>query len=283
MRLSRAPLLVLTLLAGAALACTLQEFLSTETPPSGEGTAAPPGLTQPAAGTPGEGQPTAPQGTEPPRRLDLPPTPTALVVTDPNDPRAALDLSHPDYFDYFDNPDTWFDYDNEQVTYRIEDGHLLGIDHQPGSPTIYWSYNAMQAGNVYAEVTATNGDCIEKDAVGFTIRLDPGATFAGYGLEVSCDGAWRFRLFRGTRADPLVDWTPSEAIHTGPFASNRLGIWANEGIFVIFINGVQVGDAADDHWTYTMGYFTLYVLASRTYDLSATFDDFAFWHIPRAR
>lgn len=278
---SRNSLLVLALLASAALACTLQEFLTTEAPPGAEGTAPPAGATGLAPSTQGEWQPVGPQGTEAPRRLDLPPTPTPIPITDPNDPRAALDLTRPDHFDYFDNPDYWFDYDNEQVTYRVEDGHLLGIDHQPGSPTIYWSFNSMQAGNVYAEVTATNGDCIERDAVGFTVRLDPEATFAGYGLEVSCDGAWRFRLFRGTRAEPLVDWTPSEAIHTGPSASNRLGIWANERIFVIFINGTQVGDATDDNWTHKMGYFTLYVLASRTYDLSATFDDFAFWHIRR--
>lgn len=278
---SRKLLLVLALLAFAALACTLQEFLSTESPPGAEGTPPPAGATGLAPRTQDEGQPVSPQGTEAPRRLDLPPTPTAIAITDPNDPRTGLDLSRPDHFDYFDNPDYWFEYNNEQVTYRVEDGHLVGIDHQPGSPTIYWSFNSMQAGNVYAEVTATNGDCIERDALGFTIRLDPEATFAGYGLEVSCDGAWRFRLFRGTRAEPLVDWTPSEAIHTGPFASNRLGIWANERIFVIFINGTQVGDAADENWTHKMGYFTLYVLASRTYDLSATFDDFAFWHIRR--
>jgi hypothetical protein len=29
-----------------------------------------------------------------------------------------------------------------------------------------------------------------------------------------------------------------------------------------------------------MGYFAVYVRASQTYDLTATFDDFAFWHIP---
>ncbi len=283
MRAVRKPLVVLTVLASAALACTLQEFLTTETPPGPADTALPPGVTSPLAITPGEWQPAGPEGTQAPRRIDLPPTPTPLTLTDPNDSRAILDLARPDHFDYFDNPDTWFDYSNDQVTYRIENGHLLGIDHKPGSPIIYWSFNSMQAGNTYAEVTASNGDCIEKDAVGFTIRLDPEATFAGYGLEVSCDGAWRFRLFRGTGAKALVDWTPSEVIHTGPFAVNRLGIWANERIFVIFINGTQVGDASDERYTYIMGYFTLYVLASRTYDLTATFDDFAFWHIPRQR
>lgn len=281
MKISR--LLPLAALAASALACTLQEFLTTEAPPADQGAAPPPGATQPAASTPGQPQPPGLQGTEPPRRLPPVPTPTPLTIIDPNDPRAALNLSRPDHIDYFDTPDNWFDYSNEQVTYHVEDGRLLGIDHQPGSPTIYWTFNSLQAGNVYAEVTATNGDCIERDAVGFTIRLDPEATFAGYGLEVSCDGAWRFRLFRGGGAEPLVDWTPSEVIHTGPYASNRLGIWANQGVFVIFINNTQVGDAADEQWTHKMGYFTLYVLASRTYDLHATFDDFAFWHIRRTQ
>lgn len=274
-------LLVLTLLPGAAQACNRQYFLRSEPTPGLDSTATPTGPTQPASTTPGEWQPTDPPRTEAPRRLELPPTPTPLTLTDPHDPRAILDLSSPDHFDYFDDPDAWFDYANPQATYRVEDGQLLAIDHQPGSPVIYWSFGSMQAGNTYAEVTATNGDCIEKDAVGFTIRLDPLATPTGYTLQVSCDGAWRFRLLRETRADTLVDWTPSAAIHTGPFAVNRLGIWANERTFLIFINGTRVGDAIDERYTYIMGYFTLYVLASRTYDLTATFDDFAFWHIRR--
>ncbi|MEW6569372.1 MAG: hypothetical protein AB1449_14655 [Chloroflexota bacterium] len=275
MKPARTPLLVLAALASAALACSLQEFLSTEPSPGLAGTEA---AASPAAAT----QPGGPaQATEGPRRLELPATPTAFTVVGPNDPRAILDLANPHYFDYFDDPQDWFDYDNPQATYRVEDGHLLGIDHQPVGGAIRWSFTSMQSGNTYAEVTATNGNCIEKDAVGFSIRLDPQITPSGYALEVSCDGAWRFRILYPDRIRDLVEWTPSEAIHAGAHASNRLGIWANQRVFVIFINGVQVGDTTDENYTYVMGYFTLYVQAAMTYDLRATFDDFAFWNIPR--
>lgn len=271
----RKPLLVLAALVAALLACTLKEFLSTEEAAPGAGT-------QPAVEAVAPTQPPAgAQPTEGPRRLEVLITPTAIQIVNQDDPRTILGTSAPFYYDYFDNPDTWYDYDDQQATYRVEDGHLLGIDHQPTGASIYWSYTSMQAGNTYAEVTVTNGDCIEKDAVGFAIRLDPARTPTGYSLEVSCDGAWRFRILYPTRIDDLVEWTPSEAIHTGASAVNRLGIWANQRIFVIFINNTMVGDTTDEDYTYVMGYFTLYVRASRTYDLSATFDDFAFWNIPR--
>ena len=77
----------------------------------------------------------------------------------------------------------------------------------------------------------------------------------------------------------LTLWSVSPTIETGPWASNRLGLWAYMDDFVFFINGVQVGELNDPQYPYTYGTFALYVRASRTYDLTAAFDDFAFWHI----
>jgi hypothetical protein len=216
-----------------------------------------------------------------PRRLPEVASPTPHEVSE-DDVRAMLDLTQPDFFDYFNDPDTWYDYDSEGwAAYRIEDGHLIGKDYEPEEKYVYWSFTNPKSGNVYAEITATNGDCIGKDSVGLVIRVQADETPSGYALEVSCDGSWRFRLHRGNLVTKeLIKWTPSEVINTGPFVHNRLSIWGYKGKFHLFINDYEISEYFDSQYYYTYGYFAAYVRASRTFELEATFDDFAFWHIP---
>ena len=222
-------------------------------------------------------------------QIILPPeasaTPTTALTTPQETPdddvRTIIDLSRPDLYDNFDDPKTWFDYDSECcAAYRTEDGHLTGKDYVPEERYIYWSYTSPKSGNVYAEITAVNGDCIAKDSVGIVIRVQADETPSGYALEVSCDGFWRFRLHRGTASIELIEWTPSDTINAGPFLTNRLSIWGYKGEFHLFVNDYEIGEYEDHEYQYTYGYFAAYVRASRTFDLEATFDDFAFWHIP---
>jgi hypothetical protein len=262
---------VLAALAAAALACqsATNFFSRPESPGPSSGLA-----TEPAgADVSAEVSPT-------PRRLELAPTPTAFSV-DADDPRSQLDLAHPDHADYFDNPDAWFDYDTAgRAAYVVENGQLLAKDYEPEEIYIWWSNTDRASGNLYTEVTATNGDCIGKDSVGLAMRIDREAGAGGYALEVSCDGAWRFRLLQvGEDQVELVDWTPSTAIEQGPGATNRIGIWGYEARFILFVNSAEVGRFWDTHYTYTYGTFAAYVRASQTYDLTATFDDFAYWNI----
>jgi hypothetical protein len=218
-----------------------------------------------------------------PRRLEVPPTPTPFAVTDEEDPRTILDLSSPDVFDYFTKGDDWYDYDNAGfASYQVIDGQLVGKDYDPEKRAVYWSYNSRPSGNTYVEISATNGDCIAKDAVGLVMRIDPQQTPSGYALEVSCDGAWRFLRYRpaGASAEVYIDWTPSDVINTGNGATNRLGIWGYAGKFNMFINGSQVGEYFDSRYSYSYGYFAAYVRSAATFDLPAYFDDFALWDIP---
>ncbi len=215
------------------------------------------------------------------QRLTLEPTPTPLVITDKDDPRAKyLDLANPDYVDYFNNPETWFDYVSENASYEVVNGKLIGTDLDALNTGIWWSYTSVQSGRVYAEISATNGDCEARDAVGLVIRIEPDITPSGYTFEVSCDGAYRFIRLSPGNSVTLIDWTPSDAILTGPGATNRLGIWGYDGKFYLFINGVQVTDYWDSGMLSSFGYFAAYVRSQVTWPLTATFDDFAYWNIP---
>ncbi len=66
------------------------------------------------------------------QRLTLEPTPTPFTISDPDDPRNILDLTNPYHVDYFNNPETWYDYITEGVaSYEVVDGKLLGTDFDP--------------------------------------------------------------------------------------------------------------------------------------------------------
>jgi hypothetical protein len=277
MTFRRFPAIALIALLSASLACTTVTnlFGGGAPPPVLPGTAEPQmeqTVTEAAQATETSG----------PRRLELANTPTPFHVTSSDDVRSTLDLAKPDYVDYFDQPGTWFDYDTSgTASYKFEDGHLLGTDYEPEERYTWWSYSERQSGNVYTEISATNGDCIAKDSVGFVIRVDQETAAGGYGIEVSCDGEWRFLRYRqGKQAQVMADWTADDVIETGPDATNRLGIWAYQNHFVVFINGKQAGELYDRNNAYTFGTFAVYVRASQTYDLTAQFDDFAFWNIP---
>jgi len=219
------------------------------------------------------------------QRLEIDPTPTPFMVSS-DDPRTILVLSNPDYTDYFNDPKTWYTYgvdqSNGKAEYKIVDGKLVGTDFDAEDKSLYWSYTSFQSGRVYVEISATNGDCAARDAVGLVMRVQADVTPSGYALEISCDGAYRFIRFReaGRPTATLIDWTPSGAIQQGLGATNRLGIWGYDGKFYLFINNTQVDDFFDSGMPYAYGFFAAYVRSQVTYPLSASFDDFAAWHIP---
>jgi hypothetical protein len=217
---------------------------------------------------------------EGPRRLEVEPTTTPFTVS-AEDIRSNLDLAHPSRSDGFDEPRTWYDYDTPgRAAYWVADGKLFGLDYEPEEVYVWETYTDTASGNVYAEVSATNGDCTGRDSMGIVIRVDRQAAAGGYSLEVSCDGAWRFRLHQigGDQVD-FIEWTDSDAIHAGPGATNRLGLWGYQARFRLYINGEEVGEYWDTHYRHSYGTFGLYTRASQTYDLIGSFDDFAYWNI----
>lgn len=195
--------------------------------------------------------------------------------------RDRLNLSEPDYMDTFDKNRRWYTYDSpDTAAYRIINGTLNGLDYQPEEKYTWWSWLGRPSGNLYAEVTVRNGDCIEKDSVGMAIRIDEQSAEGGYALELSCDGYWRLRLHRtDTSPREITGWSSSTAINSGPYAENHLGLLAYRDQFYVYINDQAISHVVDPAYSRSFGNFALYVRSSLTYDLEATFDDFALWHV----
>lgn len=256
-----------------------QEAPATEPPPAPTFPPADATMVEPAAVEP---EATSTSGVQ---RLELESTPTPFSVAS-DDPRIILNLANPDYTDFFNNAKTWYTYGADKSSgkaeYVIEDGKLLGTDFDAEDTSLYWSYTSAQSGRVYVEISATNGDCAARDAVGLVLRIQADVTPSGYSMEIACDGSYRFIRFReaGRPTATLIDWTASEAINQGLGATNRIGVWGYDGNFYLYINNTQVAHFFDNGMPYSYGYFAAYVRAQVSYPLTASFDDFAFWHIP---
>lgn len=208
--------------------------------------------------------------------------PTPIELTSADDPRRFVDLSQASYLDSFDNPASWFDYDTEgRAAYTFENGKLQGLDYLAERQYIWWTYVERSSGNVYTEISATIGECVGKDAIGFAIRVDPETASGGYGVEVSCDGSWRFlRYAHSLPGEVLQKWTYSDQIESGSDATNRIALWGYGNEFYVFANNAQIGNVVDPLTSHSYGTFALYVRAAQTDELKAHFDDFAFYHIP---
>src|SRR5262249_42925029 len=94
----------------------------------------------------------------------------------------------------------------------------------------------------------------------------------GDGYLFLVEGSGRFAIMRsrGRSITPLVNWTPSTAIQTGP-AENRIRAVCVGDYLAMYVNGTFVGDATDD--TYTIGQVGLVGAAASRLGLQVDFDN----------
>jgi hypothetical protein len=201
--------------------------------------------------------------------------PTAIPL-DEDDPRYGLNLSAPDYWDDFDSNLTWVG-PNFEGAFNITEGGVHRATDYLADSYLWWSTTIpdIDAGNIYVEVEANVADCIDRDAYGMAIRVEPENKDSGYMLEFSCDGAFRVRkLFRGT-IQALQDWTVSPSIQSD--GSNVMGFLAVGSRLSVFANGELLTEVEDT--TFFSGNYGLYANAQATPGLSVRFDDFKLWYV----
>lgn len=98
------------------------------------------------------------------------------------------------------------------------------------------------------------------------------STNNGDGYLFVVDGSGRFAIMRsrGRSVTPLVNWTSSSAIQTGP-AANRIRAVCMGDYLAMYVNGTFVGDATDD--TYSIGQVGLVGAATSRLGLQVDFDN----------
>lgn len=234
----------------------------------------PPSLTPPPTATP-----VLPPTETPTATPTEGPSPTALPPElPPDDPRFGLNLAAPHYTDDFSSQLTWFGPNFEGAINIWEDGRMRATDYLADF-NIWWSTTIrdIDAGNLYAEITAEIGACTGKDSYGFAVRVSGEQRNSGYTLEFSCDGHYRMRKFVSGSVQVLNDWTHSDAIQTGPDSKNQMGILARGNVLYAVANGEVLEPVEDFDFFY--GTFGLFASAIETPGLTVYFDDFHLWFL----
>ena len=208
------------------------------------------------------------------------PSPSAtLPELAPGDPRYGLNLAAPNYRDDFSDQYTWFGPNFEGAINVWDNGRHRATDNITDY-SIWWSTTIrnIDAGNLYAEITAEIGDCSNKDGYGLAVRVNGDPLNSGYTLEFSCDGAYRIRKFIEGSVQVLLNWTPSEAILAGSNMENRMGFLADGGVLYAIANGEVLGQV--ENVGFASGTFGLFASAANTPGLTTYFDDFYLWYLP---
>lgn len=208
------------------------------------------------------------------------PTPTQEPTqAEPTSTIAPVDLSgKPDWRDTLDDGTTFYQFENANSRVTHQDGRLILSGLTPNG-WHGWSLTfSQQPRNFNLEAIMTPQTCSGSDLYGLVFRA-PNAN-SGYFFGVTCDG--RYNLHRRNFEDGtnviLVEMTSSSSIQTGPNATNRLGIKAENERIGLYANDALLQEAKDS--TYLEGYFGAFVAASETAGFTAWLDEIALWKLP---
>jgi hypothetical protein len=212
--------------------------------------------------------------------VNLLPTAAPLTTQDPNDPRAGLDLSSPDYTDDFSVQGRWYSgLDDAGVRLAFE-GEAFAATDKLTDLFIFYSGSTRSDSNFYAEIDMTIGPCSGRDGGGMAVRVDSSLDYdRSYVFEVACNGEYRLRRFIDYDTIPVVllNWTYSDAIHKGPNVTNRIGVLANGNELYLFANGVLLTQNPIQDNAYAQGIYGIFASADETPFLKVLFDNFAVW------
>lgn len=204
------------------------------------------------------------------------PPPSATPSLPSTDP--LLYLGEPDFYEPFDSDANWSLYQDEHVSFEVDNGQLAMTAFNPD----YWDGWTLSwpgISDFYLEMIASPQTCSGTDRYGMVVRAqnsDEG--YLAYLYGVTCDGRYSLRRWNGSNYVTIVDWTESESIHKGADQGNRIGLMADGKKLSLYANGVLLKEISDD--THLSGKFGVYVGSVRTPDFKVLVEEMAYWELP---
>ena len=245
---------------------TLTPTAPTDTPPEATQTAVLPTAADTAT-------PTEPPQTPTMTSTSAPP-PTATLPA--GDPRAGL--GEPEFFDPFNNGNSWPLYTDDHVSFEVKDSHLVMTAFNPDKYN-GWMLTWPVIRDFYLEETAKTTECSGLDQYGLMFRATKtNKGYIGYLFGISCDGKYSLRRWNGEKYIPLVDWTSNEHIQAGANQTNRVGIKADGTKISMYANGNLLQEINDE--THREGRFGVFVGSANTPNVKVLVDEIAYWDIP---
>ena len=202
--------------------------------------------------------------------------PTATEPPPPSDPR--LVLGDPSFFDTFSSDANWALYEDDHVSFEIDNGQLVMTAFNPD----YWEGWMLSwpvISDFYLEMIAAPQKCAGLDRYGMMARAQKSdGDYLGYLFGFSCDGHYSLRRWNGSNFVTIVDWTESEFIRKGAGQGNRIGLMADGKKLSLYANGVLLKELSDD--IHLSGKFGVFVGSVKTPDFTVLVDEMAYWELP---
>ena len=204
------------------------------------------------------------------------PTPVAGITPDPN-----LPGDPPTWTDTFGSADSWFLYEDDYVSFSVENGQAvlraLTEDSWDG-----WMLSWPDLDDFYLEGKFRfDEDCSGLDRAGLVARQvkpEEDSSYVGYLFGITCDGRYSLRKWDGEAFTTLIPWTASDLIVIDPDEPLAIGLLA-EGIELkMYVDGRKLGEVEDA--SYSGGKMGLFVAAANTEDFTVLVDEVSYWNLP---
>jgi len=167
---------------------------------------------------------------------------------------------------------------NQNIRLQFKDGNLYVTGKRKNFSTWWFSGHFLQ--DAYIEMTYGTEDCTGADAYGMIVRGSPHNAGISYGYVVAftCEGG--FFMFRLDDADPweiqeLEEADMVNAINTGSYEENVVGVRTEGDQLTIYANGVRVATVEDDH--FEKGRVGVFVRSSTNNPYTYRVKNFAYW------
>ena len=220
--------------------------------------------------------PTEPDEPTPTATETQAPTETPTSTPDQEDP--AQRLGAPAWtYDFLGDTSPW-DFESTQALYRTSDG-FLNMTARANADWHNWWVSSPVLRNAYVESTINMSTCSGADRFGLAVRATPdGQNF--YFLAITCDGRWGFfRMAENVEIQTIIGYQESEALTPGLTQPHRVGIWMQDGNFILFINGVEVGSATDAALD-DAGFTGFLIVFANTPGFTVQVDQLKYWNVP---
>jgi uncharacterized protein YraI len=186
----------------------------------------------------------------------------------------AVLLGEPDGVDTFDSDANWTLFDNQCFKSEITDGKYF-MTAKGLNGIVCWEVSWPEIKDFYNEITVDMPlECQPEDRFGLFFRAPDNNR--GYLFGLACDGRYSMTMWDGESTTVIVEPTPSEVIHVGPGAVNRIGVVAYGGSYLLYANGIFLTEARN--YTFTgEGKLGLFVRASTDLGFVVAYDNLGVW------
>jgi hypothetical protein len=178
------------------------------------------------------------------------------------------------YHETYDTPGNWSTDNDSEVRGQVIDG-VYDFEIVADNLTS-WTTAGLEFTDGYYQVEATQIGGPDNNLYGLTFRMN-NENNDFYAFQVSGDGyVWIGRYQDGglTEMQPIVQdwWFESPAVNQGIGVSNELGVRAEKGNLIFYVNGQEVGRVTDN--TFDKGDIGLIVGSLGQGGVHVQFDDF---------